>query len=159
VVGTGHFDLVDWPVFHSATLATTFLKRLFGIKMKNLLLPLQQQQQYRFRQIPSASCPSVCGCPEEDWTHFLRCPHLQRKQAWTAFVPMLTSTMERWQLNPSLRIILLHMIAPLTALLSSIPLTDLADEYGMILTTQWPIGEDSLSFGFVSTEWVRLQDR
>jgi hypothetical protein len=36
-------DLVNWPVFHSASLATTFLKRLFGIKMINLLLPLQKQ--------------------------------------------------------------------------------------------------------------------
>jgi hypothetical protein len=34
------FDLVDWPVFHSASLAATFLKRLFGINMINLLLPL-----------------------------------------------------------------------------------------------------------------------
>jgi hypothetical protein len=123
------FDLVDWPVFHLATLLTTFLKRLFGIKMINLLLPLQKQQ-YRFRQSPLA-----CGCPEDDWTHFLRCPHLQRKQAWTAFVPTLTSTMERWQLDPSLRRIILHMIVPLTTL-SPIPLTDLADEYGMLLTTQ-----------------------
>jgi hypothetical protein len=60
------FDLVDWPVFHSASLATTFLKRLFGIKMIHFLLPLQKQQ-YQFRLSPSASCPSACGCPEEDW--------------------------------------------------------------------------------------------
>jgi hypothetical protein len=132
--GPAIFDLVDWPVFHSASLATTFLKRLFGIKMINLLLPLQKQQ-YRFGQTPSASCLSACGCPEEDWTHFLRCPHLQHKQAWTAFVPTLSSTMERWQLDPSLRRILLHLIAPLTTL-PPIPLTDLADEYGMLLTTQ-----------------------
>jgi hypothetical protein len=65
--------------------------------------------------------------------------------------------MERWQLYPSLRQILLHMIVPLTTLLP-IPLTDLADEYKMLLTTQRSIGEDSLLFGF-STEWVRLQDR
>jgi hypothetical protein len=36
------FDLVDWPVFHSALLATTFLKRRFGIKMIHFLLPLQK---------------------------------------------------------------------------------------------------------------------
>jgi hypothetical protein len=125
--------------------------------MINLLLPLQKQQ-YRFGQSPSASCPSACGCPEEDWKHFLRCPHLQRKQAWTVFVPMLSSTMERWQLDPSLRRILLHMIVPLTTL-PPIPLTDLADEYKMILTTQRLIGEDSLLFRFFSTAWVRLQDR
>jgi hypothetical protein len=89
------FDFVDWPVFHSASLATTFLKRLFGIKMIHFLLPLQKQQ-YQFRQSPSASCPSACGCPEEDWSQFLRCPHQQRQQAWTAFVPTLSSTMEHW---------------------------------------------------------------
>jgi hypothetical protein len=137
------FDLVDWPVFHSASLATTFLKRLFGIKMIHFLLPLQKQQ-YQFRQSPSASCPSACGCPEEDWVHFLRCPHLQRKQAWTALlVPTLSSTMERWQLDPSLRRLMLHTIVPLNTL-TPIPLNDLADEYRMLLTTQRSIGEDSL---------------
>jgi hypothetical protein len=51
------FDLVDWPVFHSALLATTFLKWLFvGIKMIHFLLPLQKQK-YQFRQSPLASCP------------------------------------------------------------------------------------------------------
>jgi hypothetical protein len=125
--------------------------------MINLLLPLQKQQ-HRYGQSPSARCPSACGCPEEDWTHFLRCPHLQRKQAWTAFVPALSSTMERWQLDPSLRRILLHMLVPLTTL-PSIPLTHLADEYGMLLTTQRSIGEDSLLFGLFSTDWVKLQDR
>jgi hypothetical protein len=70
------FDLVDWPLFYAATLATSFLKRLFIIKWINSLLPCQKQQ-YRFQQSPSASCPSASGCVDEDWVHFPRCPHRQ----------------------------------------------------------------------------------
>jgi hypothetical protein len=38
------FDLIDWPVFHQATLTNTFLRRLFVIKCINELLPFQQHQ-------------------------------------------------------------------------------------------------------------------
>jgi hypothetical protein len=72
------FDLVDWPVFHAATLATSFLKRLFVIKWIHSFLPFQRQQ-YRYKQRPSASCPSTYGCTEEDWKHLCsagrRVPH------------------------------------------------------------------------------------
>jgi hypothetical protein len=48
---------------------------------------------------------------------------------------------------------------PLTTL-QPLPLTDLNDEYLTILATQqWSIGKDSLLFGFLSTEGLRLQDR
>jgi hypothetical protein len=63
--------------------------------------------------------------------------------------------MERWKLDPGLRRILLHMTVPL----STLPLTQLPDEYHRLLTTQRSIGTDSLLFGFFSSEWVRLQDR
>jgi hypothetical protein len=66
--------------------------------------------------------------------------------------------MERWHLDPSLRHIFLHMISPLTTL-APIPLTNLADEYDILLETQRSIGEDSLLFGFLSVDWARLQDR
>jgi hypothetical protein len=66
--------------------------------------------------------------------------------------------MERWQVDPSLRRILLHMLVPLTTL-SPIPLEDhLADEYMILLETQHSIGDDSLLFGFFSLEWTTLQD-
>jgi hypothetical protein len=39
----------------------------------------------------------------------------------------------------------------------TIPINNLSDEYSMLLTIQQSIGEDSLLFGFFSTEWVRLQ--
>jgi hypothetical protein len=50
------------------------------------------------------------------------------------------------------------MISPLLHSLA-IPLTNLADEYSMLLTTQRSIGEDSLLFGVFATDWARLQDR
>jgi hypothetical protein len=56
------FDLIDWPLFHQATLATTFAHRLFIITWINGLLP--------YKQSPTAHCPSACGCDEEDGRHF-----------------------------------------------------------------------------------------
>jgi hypothetical protein len=144
------FDLIDWPVFHAATLATTFLKRLFIITWINSLLSFQKQQ-FRYQQSPSSSCPSACGCTEEDWHHFPRCPHLQRKQSLASFIPTISATIERWKLDPGLRCILLHLLVPLTSL-PPIPLTQLPAEYTLLLTTQRSIGEDSLLHGFFSED-------
>jgi hypothetical protein len=66
--------------------------------------------------------------------------------------------MNRWNLDPSLRRILLYMTSSLSVS-SETPLTNLADEYLMLLETQQTIGVDSLLFGFFSTNWVKLQDR
>jgi hypothetical protein len=151
------FDLVDWPRFHGATLTTTFLTRLFVTKWVNSLLPFQQQQ-HLYKQSPSAQCPSACGCASEDWRHFPHCPHPQRIQAWDTFLLTLASLMERWQLDPSLRRIVLHLLAPLTSS-PPIPLDNLKDEYHMLLLQQRSIGVDSVLFGFFATEWVYLQDR
>jgi hypothetical protein len=151
------FDLVDWPVFHAATLATSFLERLFVIKWIHSLLPFQRQQ-YTYIQSPSASCSSACGCTEEDWKHFPRCPHMQRRQAWTTFVSTVREIMERWHLDPGLCRVPLHLIVPLTSL-PTIPLHQLPAEYTMLLTMQRSIGEDSLLFGFFSNDWVHLQHR
>jgi hypothetical protein len=152
------FDLIDWPLHHAANLSNSFLKRLFVIKWINALLPFQHQQ-HQFNQSPTANCPSACGCKDETWHHFPRCPHPQRQESWTAFIPVISSVMERWTVDPSLWRLLLHLLVPLTTL-QPIPLTDLKDEYLMLLeTAQRSIGEDSLLFGFLSTEWLRLQDR
>jgi hypothetical protein len=151
------FDLIDWSLFHTATLSTTFLRQLFVIKRVNSLLPYQRQQ-HQYNHSPSAHCPSNCACEDEDWVHFPRCVHPQRRQAWTAFVPVVSVVMERWQVDPSLRRILLNMIVPLTTL-APILLDHLADEYMILLTTQQFIGDDSLLFGFFSLEGTQLQDR
>jgi hypothetical protein len=134
------FDLIDWPIFHQATLTIIFLRRLFTIKWISSLLPFQHQQ-FSYQQSPSANCPSACGCYDEDWKHFPMCPHPQRERAWKEFQLSLSATMNRWEIDPSLRRILLHMISPLLH-----SLTNLADEYLMLLTTQRLIGEDSLLF-------------
>jgi hypothetical protein len=151
------FDLIAWPLFHQATLTTTFLRRLFVIKWIHSLLPFQRKQ-FKFNQSPSASCPSVCRCIDEDWRHFPRCPHEQGRQSWAAFMPLIAALMERWSLDPSLRRVMLSLLSPLTDA-PTIPLTNLPAEYSMLLTTQQSIGADSLLFGLFSTEWVRLQSR
>jgi hypothetical protein len=61
--------------------------------------------------------------------------------------------MERWQLDPSLRRILLHMITPLTPA-DPIPIDNLPAEYTVLLTAQQSIGADSLLFGFFTDDWV-----
>jgi hypothetical protein len=133
------------------------LLELFVLKWIHSLLPFQRQQ-YRYKQSPSASCPSACGCTEEDWKHFSRCPHVQRRQAWTTFVPTVREIMERWHLDPGLHRVLLHLLVPLTSL-PPIPLHHLPAEYTMVLMTQRSIGEDLLLFDLFSNDWVRLQHR
>jgi hypothetical protein len=96
---TAIFEVINWPLFHQATLNTTFLRRLFVIKWINSLLPFQRQQ-FRFNQSPSASCPSACGCTDKDWRHFPRCPHEQRRQSWTEFTPSIAALMN---VGPSTR--------------------------------------------------------
>jgi hypothetical protein len=121
------FDLIDWPMFHAATLSNSFLKRLFVLKWINSLLPFPAQQ-HLFNQSPSARCPSAFGC-DEDWHHFpRRCSHPQRIHAWSAFLPVVSAIMEMWQLDPSLRRILLHLVTPLTHA-PPIPIANLSAEY------------------------------
>jgi hypothetical protein len=117
-----------------------------------------QRQQLSYQQSPSANCPSACGCPDADWKHFPRCPHPERGRTWQEFqLAPLSATMNRWEIDPSLRRILPRsMISPLLTS-PAIPLTSVADEFAMFLTTQRSIGEDSLLFGFFSTDWARLQ--
>jgi hypothetical protein len=154
-ISTAIFDLIDWPLFHQATLVTAFSHRLF-LKWISDLLPFQKQQ-FRYKQSPTAHCPSACGCTEEDWRHFSRCPHEQRRSLWKILPSTLAPVMERWHLDPSLRRVVLHLVSPLT--LSPIPIDGLDDEYAMLIVTQQSIGTDSLLFGFFSTDWARLQDR
>jgi hypothetical protein len=151
------FDLIAWPIFHQATLTTSFLRRLFTIKWVNSLLPFQKQQ-FLYKQSPTASCPSACGCTEEDWYHFPRCAHEQRRASWKSLPSGLAKVMERWKLDPSLRWAALHLISTLTQS-SAIPIDNLADEYTMLIATQQSIGADSLLFGFFSVDWARLQER
>jgi hypothetical protein len=151
------FDLIDWPMHHSATLSTTFLKCLFVTIWINSLLPFQKQQ-HLFKQSPLASCPSGYGCTVKDWRDLTRCPHPQRMQALCEFLLILITVTERWTLDPSLRRVLLHLLAPATSS-PAVSVNIRHPNYSMLLTTQQSIGVDSLLFGFFSTEWVRLQDR
>jgi hypothetical protein len=153
------FDLVEWPRLHSSTRSISFLKCLFVIKWVNELLPLQNQQ-FKFQQSPSASCPSSCGCTNEDWSHFLRCPHKHRRQVWLEFHPTLSALFERHSLDPSLRRLLLHL---LFSVVSSeeprLPLDSLSDEHVTLLETQRTLGQDSIFYGFFAHAWTTLQNK
>jgi hypothetical protein len=152
------FDLVEWPRLHSSTRSISFLKRLFVIKWVNELLPFQQQQ-FRFKQSPSPSCPSSCGCTE-DWSHFLRCPHKHRRQAWLEFRSTLSALFERHSLDPSLRRLLLHLIFSVVSPdAPTLPLDSLSDDHVTLLETQKTLGPDSIFFGFFAHAWTTLQNK
>ena len=153
------FDLVDWPQWHQAVRRIPFLQRLFVIKWINDLLPFQQQQ-YKFHQSPSASCPSSCGCHSEDWTHFLRCTHPHRRDSWREFVQTLNMSLDQHNWDPTLRRLLTKLI--LTVIepnAPNIPIDNIPSEYSMLLTTQLQLGTDSIFFGFFVKEWFILQNR
>jgi hypothetical protein len=150
------FDLVEWPRLHSSTRSISFLKRLFVIKWVNDLLPFQRQQ-FKFKQSPSASCPSSCGCTNEDWSHFLRCPHKHRRQAWLEFRPTLSALFERHSLDPSLRRLLLHLIFSVVSPDEPrLPLDSLSDDHATLLETQQTLGLDSIFYGFFVHAWTTL---
>ena len=153
------FDLIDWHHWHTAVRHIPFLQRLFVVKWINDLLPFQKQQ-YKFRQSPSASCPSSCGCHSEDWAHFLRCTHPHRIDAWREFVQTLNQTLDQHNWDPTLRRILTKLI--LTVIepnAPNIPTHNMSPEYTMLMTTQLQLGTDSIFFGFFVKEWYLLQHR
>jgi hypothetical protein len=150
------FNTIDWPHFHACTLTLSFLKRLFVIKWINDLLPFQEQQHI-YKQSPTSQCPSTCGATE-DWHHFLRCLHPARIIIWRECQSTIAKTFETWSIDPSLRRLVLHRLARVSDS-APIPLDNLPDEYAMLHTTQETIGEDSLFFGYFTTDWVSIQNR
>jgi hypothetical protein len=131
-----------------------FLKCLFVIKWINNLLPFQEQQ-HKFNQSPSPQCSSSCG-EQENWVHFLPCPHPAWLIVWKECQTTMAQTFETWSLDPSLRRLILYWLARLTDS-PAIPLDNLPDEYAMLKTTQETIGVDSILFGYFTTDWVKLQ--
>jgi hypothetical protein len=108
---TEEYETISWARYFATTRKLSFLLRLFVIKWINDLLPFQQQH-HKYKQSPSASCPSTCGCQNEDWDHFLTCSHPHRRQSWREFGPVLSALFERHKLDPSLRRVLLFLFGP-----------------------------------------------
>jgi hypothetical protein len=129
------YDTIGWERLHASTRQLPFLLRLFVIKWLNDLLPFQRQQ-HRSNQSPSPSCPSSCGCRDEDWTHFLRCSHPYRRQSWDDYSKALLPIFERRHINPSLRRVLLSLLQVTTPTSMPIPLDNLDDDYLALLQAQ-----------------------
>jgi hypothetical protein len=137
----------------------SFLLKLFVIKWLNDLLPFQRQQ-HRYNQSPSASCPSSCGCPDEDWTHFLCCSHTHRRQSWSDFTKALSSVFERHRIDPSLRQVLLSLLHVTTPTTAPIPLDNLnAVCYHALLQAKALLGPNSIFFGLFVHGWLALQEQ
>jgi hypothetical protein len=150
------FDLVRWESLQSAALSQSFLKRLFLVKWTNDLLPFQVQQ-HKFGYSPVPSCPSHCG-EDEDWSHFLRCAHPERRQLWMEFHKTTMALLERWSVDPSLRRLVLALLATFVSKPSP-PMDNLAPEYTILLEQQHALGANSLFFGFLPSGWYTLQHR
>jgi hypothetical protein len=152
------YDTIGWERLHASTRQLSFLLRLFVIKWLNDLLPFQCQQ-HRYNQSPSPSCPSSCGCRNEDWTHFLRCSHLYRRQSWADYRKALSPIFERHHINPSLCRVLLSLLQVTTPTSAPVPLDNLDDDYLALLQAQALIGPNSLFFGLFVNGWLPLQGR
>ena len=81
------FEEIDWQLFRITFYKFSFKKKLFIIKWINKILPLNKRH-YEFNMVHSAECPSRCQCPETE-SHFLRCPHIARKELYDAFIKQL----------------------------------------------------------------------
>jgi hypothetical protein len=110
-----------------------------------------------FGYIPVPSCPSHCG-EDEDWSHFLRCSHPQRKQLWRDFYKMTMALLERCYVDPSLRRIVMVLRAPFVDLTPP-PILALAPEYTILLEHQIGLGPHSIFFGFLPPAWSTIQHR
>jgi hypothetical protein len=89
----------------------------------------------------------------KNWRHFLRCSHPARVVIWRECSQVIAKTFETWNLDPSLRRLVLYWLACLSDA-NPIPLDNLSDEYLMLRTTQETIGEDSILFGYFALEWL-----
>jgi hypothetical protein len=152
------YETIDWERLHASTRRLSFLLRLFVIKWVNDLLPLQRQQ-HRYKQSPSASCPSSCGHHDEDWNHFLRCSHTHRRTSWSDYSKTLSSVFETHNIDPSLRRALLSLLQVITPNTAPIPLDNLPTEYSALLQAQSRLGPNSIFFGLFVNGWLALQDR
>jgi hypothetical protein len=148
------FDLVRWESLQSAALSRSFLKRLFLVKWTNDLLSFQVQQ-YKSGYSPVPSCPSHCG-EDEDWFHFIRCAHPERRQLWQEFHQTTMTLLEHWSVDPSLRRLVLALLAPFVSQQLP-PMDNLAPEYTILLEQQHALGPNSLFFGFLPSGWYTLQ--
>jgi hypothetical protein len=152
------YNTIRWERLHASTRQLSFLLRLFVIKWLNDLLPFQRQQ-HRYNQSPSPSCPSSCGCRDEDWTHFLRCSHPYRRQSWTDYRKALSPVFERHHIDPSLRRVLLSLLQVTTPTTAPIPLDNLDEDYLALMHAQARLGPNSIFFGLFVNGWLALQDR
>ena len=102
--------------------------------------------------VHSAECQSKCQCSETE-THFLRCPHIARQELYNSFVQQLPRLMRKHHLDPDLQHALLSLLD--TARIQQSP--PFTRDYVKILQQQRKLGNDSVFFGFFTTDWINMQ--
>ena len=149
------FESIDWRRFRSALHDRGFSRKLFLIKWINHLLSFMQRQR-KYGMSPLAACPSDCGCPEEDDTHFLRCPNPERLAVFTSLRTDLTESFTKHNADPWLRQILFSHLANFDSAVT-FNLNALTAPYLQLVEGQSALGEDALFYGFFHQFWHQLQ--
>lgn len=149
------FDLVHWELYGKRNTTLSLSKRIFALKWLHRILPFQECL-HRFKSSPSAECPSACGAPTEDKTHFLTCKHPQQRSAWVEYANSLPKLFCTWCINPHLQTAWILLAAPYTGN-DTTSINNLPPEYQMLITTQLEIRPWSIFDGLLSTEWVSRQ--
>jgi hypothetical protein len=150
------FESVDWNLFRTTFLASTFNLRLFIVKLVNHLHPLGYRQ-HRLNPHHRPSCPS-CHHPLEDDYHLLHCTRASRRALISDVMQRLPSLFNRRNVDPFLRSLLRHaLLLLLDPEHPDDPPDMLPDSHRPLFLAQQAIGWDHLFYGHFAQDWTTLQ--
>ena len=144
---------IDWDLFSSINKNLPFEHKLFQIKWYNNLLPIHKME-HKIGQIPSAACPSDCGCPIENHYHLLQCMSNSMHDAWKLFYKSLEATLDNHQINPGLRRTLYNILTKIHPISNP---KDLTETYDTLYHDQLKLGPRSIFMGLFILDWTTIQ--
>ena len=113
---------IDWKVFNNIQTQSNFNQYIFGVKWRNNCLPVNHMELYVGR-VTDASCPSLCGCTDEDHSHLLLCPAHDQKESWTHFFSQMEQVYKSHNIDPGLRRVMTNLLQHLPFTLAPMDLT------------------------------------
>lgn len=142
--------VIDWDLFRASFQSFEIKKRWFFTKWVNYILPLSQQQHQKGLS-GTCLCPSRCECIETQ-SHFLRCPHSQRKQLFSDMISALRKVFIQNNIDPDIHKAFYYLLSLPDS--TSVQAVSTSTE---IIYKQLSIGQDSLFYGFFHTSLVEIQ--
>ena len=150
------YQEVDWPQKTAASHKVPKNQIPWLIKLGTDRLPLNGE---KFHQSPTIYCP-LCKTSVETSDHFLTCCHYPTIA--TSCLKELTSTYNKYNVDPYLRILLTRAIKGLkcdTYHLCQAHPTFPINDYKLLLHSQQKIGWINFLKGYPSTHWMTHQQR